>query len=191
MDQTDDDWVPDEEVLSNKDCGDGGDDVNELLTAGEPNKKRQFLIAESCLLELLNKCKECGQCACVTLKCFVGTMIIVEVQCAQGHDYAWRSEACSNSMPWGNLLLSAAILYSGSSPAKVLTMFGHLNVPVFSTRNFSDLQYSYLVPTVLRTCDLCHADHITELQGQSLCLGGDGRCDLPGHTAKFGSYTLY
>ena len=188
----DGDYVPDDDSGSDSDIDDEIDSVetNEILTAGEPDKERQFLVSESSLLQLLNKCKVCGQDACVTIKRFVGIMIIVDVQCSQGHDYTWRSQSMHNSMPWGNLLLSAAILFSGGSPAKILTMFGHVKVPVFSTRTYSNIQYAYLVPTVLRTWDVHQADRITDLQGRSLCLGGDGRCDSPGHTAKFGSYTL-
>ena len=140
-------------------------ETNEILTAGEPDKERQFLVSESSLLQLLNKCKVCGQDACVTTKHFVGTMVIVDVQCSQGHDYTWRSQSMHNSMPWENLLLSAAILFSGGSPAKILTMFGHVKVPVFSTRTYSNIQYAYLVPTVLRTWDVHQADRITDLQG--------------------------
>lgn len=192
-DPTDLEWEPDTEdieSISDEYFEDRENEINEVLTAKEPNKERQFLVGETCLLELLNKCKECGQNACVKLKSFVGTMIVVDVQCCLGHEYTWRSQLCSNAMPWGNLLLSAAILYSGGSPARILTMFNHLKVPVFTTKTYSNLQYSYLVPSVLRTWDLHQAEYLTEVQGQSLCLGGDGRCDSPGHTAKFGSYSL-
>ena len=190
--QADGDYIPDDESCSDSDIDDELDtsETNELLSAGEPYKERQFLVSESSLFELLSKCKICGQDTCVTLKRIVGTMILVDVQCSQGHDYTWRSQSMHNAMPWGNLLLSAAILFSGGSAAKILTMFGHMNIPVFSTRTFSNLQYAYLVPAVLRTWDLHQADRITDLQGRSLSLGGDGRCDSPGHTAKFGSYTL-
>ena len=52
------------------------------------------------LLESLNKHKVCGHSACVTLKSFIGTMVVVEMLCAQGHDYVWRSQVLSNSIPW-------------------------------------------------------------------------------------------
>ena len=40
------------------------------------------------LLESLNKRKVCGHSACVTLKSFIGTMVVVEMLCAQGHEVA-------------------------------------------------------------------------------------------------------
>ena len=192
-DKNDGDYIPSEsdgELDSDEELNDKEIHSEELLSAKEPNKERQFLVAESCLLSLLNKCKTCGHDACVTMKGSVGTMIIVDILCTQGHDYTWRSQVCNNSMPWGNLLLASAILFSGSSPAKVLTLFHHLNVPVFTPRTYSNLQYSYLVPAVLRTWDTNQADLITDLQGKALAVGGDARCDSPGHSAKYGSYSL-
>ena len=191
-DKDDADYVPSEEEEGDSD-GERCDEevtINEMLHAGEPHKERRFLVSESCLLQLLNKCQNCGQSACVMLRAFVGTMIVVDVMCTNGHSYSWRSQECHNSMPWGNLLLAASILFSGSSPAKALNLMNHLKVPVFSTRSFSNLQYGYLVPSILRTWDLEQADLFTELHGKDLALGGDARCDSPGHSAKFGSYTL-
>lgn len=183
--KTDGDYIPDDESCSDSDIDDELDtcETSEILSASEPDKERQFLVSESSLLELLNKCKVCGQDTCATIKRFVGTMILVDVQCCQGHDYTWRSQSMHNAMSWGNLLLSAAILFSGGSPAKILTMFGHINVPVFSTRTYSNMQYAYLVPAVLRTWDVHQVDCITDLQGRSLRLGGDGRCDSPGQSS--------
>lgn len=98
-DSNDESYVPSDEVEIDDDEIDTEIEVSVTLHADEPYKERQFLVAESCLLELLNKCKTCGDRACVTLKAFVGTMVVVEVLCAQGHDYVWRSQVVSNSMP--------------------------------------------------------------------------------------------
>ena len=59
-------------------------------------------------------------------------------------------------------------------------------MPVFTPQTFSNLQYAYLVPSVLRTWDLHQADLINDLQGETVSLGGDARC----HPAKFRSYML-
>ena len=58
-------------------------------------------MSESSRFELLSKCKICGQDTCVTLKRIVGTMILVDVQCSQGHDYTWRCQSMHNAMPLG------------------------------------------------------------------------------------------
>ena len=139
------DYIPSEDDIdSDDDVSDKEIPAEESLHADEPHKERQFLVSESCLLELLNKCNVCEQGACILLKAFVGTMIVVEVLCIQGHVYVWRSQVCSNTMPWGNLLLASAILFSGSNPAKALNLLKHLNVPVFNPkRTYSNLQYAY------------------------------------------------
>ena len=106
---SDEDYTPSDECEVAEEELDNETDIQEVLHADEPYKERQFLVTESCLLELLSKCKHCGDSACVTLKSFIDTMVMVEVLCAKGHDYVWRSQVLSHSMPWSNLLLSAAI----------------------------------------------------------------------------------
>ena len=61
---------------------------------------------------------------------------------------------------------------------------------VFSERYFYRLQKEYLYPVV-------HINYIRQqeavieyLRGNQLHLSGDGRCDSPGYSAKYGTYTL-
>ena len=52
------------------------------------------------------------------------------------------------------------------------------------------MQRVYLIPSVLDVWSRQQNEVIQEVQDKRLVLGGDARCDLPGHSAKYGSYTL-
>ena len=94
-------------------------------------------------------------------------------------------------MPWGNLRLAAAILFSGGGAAPFITFCHHLSMPVFSQRTFSKLQKCFLVPAIVDTWRSVQASLLAQVAaGETLVLGGDGRCDSPGFSAKYGSYTM-
>ena len=48
----------------------------------------------------------------------------------------WTSQPQIRDTPAGNVLLSAAILFSGATPGKVLRMLSHLNVACFTDKTF-------------------------------------------------------
>ena len=60
----------------------------------------------------------------------------------------WESQPFIGSFPAGNLLTSASILYSGSSPAKVLRVFSILNCATISLSTFFWHQSSFLIKAV-------------------------------------------
>ncbi|CAG2211707.1 unnamed protein product [Mytilus edulis] len=61
-----------------------------------------------------------------------------------------------------------------------------------SERSVRRLQTAYTSCAVIYEFDSQQADLIASLQGpdKQVVLGGDGRCDSPGYSAKYGSYTL-
>ena len=90
----------------------------------------------------------------------------------------------------GNLALSAAILFCGLTYTKVANMAMLLNMPIFSESTFHRLQKEYLYP-VVHTAYVQQQQTVTEfLRGKPLQLSGDGRCDSPGHSAKYPLWTL-
>ena len=90
----------------------------------------------------------------------------------------------------GNLALSAAILFCGLTYTKVANMAMLLNMPIFSESTFHRLQKEYLYP-IVHTAYVQQQQTVTEfLRGKPLQLSGDGRCDSPGHSAKYCTYSL-
>lgn len=104
----------------------------EPLTADkEPHVQKKFLVFEESLLEILEPCRECsGKCTDNIVR-QMGTMITVSGVCPQGHRFSWCSQPMHDQMPWGNLLLASTILFSGSSPTKLISSLDNLKVPIF------------------------------------------------------------
>ena len=51
------------------------------------------------------------------------------------------------------------------------------------------MQRSYLVPSVTAVWKRQQQELFEKITG-TVKLGGDGRCDSPGHSAKYGTYTM-
>ncbi|XP_078378287.1 uncharacterized protein LOC144661382 [Oculina patagonica] len=89
-------------------------------------------------------------------------------------------------------MMSCGILFGGGSPAKVLKIMRHMNVLTIGYSTFMKHQKEYLHPAVERTYRQQQSTLLDGIkaEGKELILGGDGRCDSPGHSAKYGSYSL-
>ena len=60
-----------------------------------------------------------------------------------------------------------------------------------SARTFSNIQSAYLIPAVQAFWGQEQQQLLKNvIQNGPVMLGGDGRCCSPGHTAKFGSYSM-
>lgn len=105
--------------------------------------------------------------------------------CPNGHSKQWESQRCHHGMPWLNLLVSGAILFSGSNIAKSLGLFHHMKVEMISKSTFNRIQTAYVVPTATFTWNFHQQEHLNQFQGQVVTLGGDARCDSPGYSAWF------
>ena len=87
----------------------------------------------------------------------------------------------------GNILLSAAILYSGETATKVLRVLSHMNIACITDRAYYINQKEYLEPAVISVWDTKQAELLAQCRasGNPLTIGSDGRAD--GHSAKYGS----
>ncbi|CAN8016641.1 unnamed protein product, partial [Ixodes persulcatus] len=150
----------------------------------------KFLVFDSCLRELLDRCLVCGAPECKVKLDFVGTMVRAEVTCPLSHSRTWRSQPVLNRKPMGNISVCSAILFSGSSPTKVLRLFSFMGMQSLQKTQYFEFQRCYLLPAVTEVWHFEQATLLDDLRGKRLCLAGDGRADTPGHSADFGTYTL-
>ena len=150
------------------------------------------MVFESNLLSLFATCPRCNLSTEPTVYT-IGTFVGVLQECSVcNYKQRWSSQPISNGMPLGNLLLSAAMLFAGALPTKTLRVFEFLNCSSISLSTYHEHQTLYLQPTIMNVWNRQKMAMIEMLQalGEPLVLGGDGRSDSPGHSAKYGSYTF-
>ncbi|XP_046858644.1 uncharacterized protein LOC124452097, partial [Xenia sp. Carnegie-2017] len=116
-------------------------------------------------------------------------MVNVLAKCHYGYVRDWNSQPLHGRMPLGNLVFAASILFSGSSPSKVLQFLRHSGIQFLSERTYSNIQTAYLIPSVSNVCHMNQKHLLESIRERNINLGGDGRCDSPGYCAKYGSYS--
>ncbi|KAJ4922147.1 hypothetical protein JOQ06_012506, partial [Pogonophryne albipinna] len=103
----------------------------------------------------------------------------------------WQSQPYIGPYPAGNILLSASLLFAGATATTCLRVLTHMNIASISGRTFFRHQSSILQPAVQRVWKKEQRELFAVLmtEDRKLVLGGDGRADSPGHSAKYGTYT--
>ena len=120
-----------------------------------------------------------------------GSNLIVKSKCSKGRISEWRSQPkIKNSMSAGSLLLSSAILFTGSTYTSIKKFMEVANIYFFSERTFMKLQTKVLSPSVNKVYKTARNKIIGTLSNCLVNVVGDGRCYSPGFNAKYGTYTL-
>lgn len=88
------------------------------------------------------------------------------------------------------MLCVAGTLFTGSNPARVFSFFKHIGMSYISLRTYYYLQKLYLIPAVNCVWTSEQQSLLTSFQGKHIDVGGDARCDSPGHCAKYGTYHM-
>lgn len=121
-------------------------------------------------------------------------MLQVKLYCGLCEDeWTWNSQPYLNDRtPKGNVLIASSVIFSGSLFSKVLRLFAIMNCACISEATFYARQMKYLQQAVSNVWKEHQNSMLTVLQVEKkpLILGGDGRCDSPGFSAKYGSYTF-
>ncbi|XP_062596145.1 uncharacterized protein LOC134257557 [Saccostrea cucullata] len=180
---------PDFEPNFSDDCQ-SNSSINENY---QPWKDRKFIVFESRLLELFQFCPSCSAPALFDVKRTVGSMVKIEQACGGcGFNRIWESQPMIGSVPAGNLIFSAALLFTGLLPSKTIRFMEQMNVSCISSNTFFQHQKYYLHPSICSVWRTFQENYFTQMaaSGKALTLGGDGRADTPGHSAKYGSYGL-
>ena len=158
-----------------------------------PQNEKKYIVFHSMLMNLFAVCPLCTEPASAEVSKVIGTQIHVTQKCTNcSYSRVWRSQPNIRRIPAGNLLLSAAILYSGSMISQTLRMLKILKVECFSRQTFHKHQKNYLIPVVIKMWNV-EQDRVIQsmssLEG-GVVLSGDGRSDSPGHCAKYGAFTV-
>ena len=156
-------------------------------------KQLIFLVFESTLMLLFATCVACGSTFISIKRHVIGSFLSIKQACSQcNNTFVWESQPYIRNIPAGNLLISAAILFTGSLPAKALRVFKTLYCATISRKTFFRHQKKYLHPAIHVIWEKNQILLLSKLKEkqQGLVIGGDGRSDSPGHSAKYGSYSM-
>ena len=122
-----------------------------------------------------------------------GTMITIETKCiACKQIFTWKSQPLLlGKFPAGNLLLSLAVLCAEASIKKVLLVFQHMGVLMYNEPTYYYHQRHLLIPTVVSFWRDYQKKVLDSLKAKEVVLAGDERHDSMGHSAKYGTYTIF
>lgn len=174
------------------------DDENESSNwlredSGDLHEERKFVVFESKLKDLFSRYVHCPNCGRgvqnATLKTKGSVATIESLGCCN-QPLRWQTQPFVSSMAAGNLLLSAGILFTGNDYGNIANLAKATNLQFFSQRNFTSTQKKYLFPIVNKTFTEHQVDLFNEVKNTQVVAGGDGRCDSPGHSAKYGTYSV-
>ncbi|XP_071954979.1 uncharacterized protein [Antedon mediterranea] len=165
------------------------DSDSETNTAERKKSDGVFLVYESSLDHLFNTCQECGSLLEIH-KLYRGTMIVFEWTCHNNHRGRWKSQPLVRNMAKGNLELAASILFSGGTYQKMFDIATTMKLHMLSEKHFYNIQRSYLFPVINDLYNENHGIWIDAFRYQDIFVGGDGRSDTPGHSAKYLGYSL-
>jgi len=166
------------------------DETLEEEPATPESKEVKFIVYKKNLEDLMSDCQKCGK-NCLLEDRIVGTCVHYRISCCGcGYVKEWSSQPYSGCMPVGNLVLSAGIMFSGASALQSLRLLDFAGICAMSLSTYMSVQSAYLTPAVRSVWQQKQVDLMNERKGRPVRLGGDGRCCSPGHTAKFGSYSL-
>ncbi|XP_069596462.1 uncharacterized protein [Ranitomeya imitator] len=161
-----------------------------------PVDEEKYLVFESCLKKLIMMIPCMSETKCTSpltqyRKETIGSYLSVEVRCQSGHTrLLWESQPRHGYQPLGNVLLSAAVLFSGSSFLTSQHMFKLLNVKSIDKTTYYKNQSMYLFPAINHHWKEEQKAVIQSIRERPLCLAGDRQLDNPGFSPKYSVYSL-
>ena len=135
----------------------------------------------------------CRTCSTKIRKFIIGSFVRIIQWCNNCKTKrVWESQPYLGNIPAGNILTSAAILYTGALPSQALRIFSFLNCCTINRDSFFRHHREFLQPTIEYLWNKQQQALLSRFKESStpLAVAGDGRADSPGHSAKYGSYTF-
>ncbi|XP_067269187.1 uncharacterized protein [Pseudorasbora parva] len=165
---------------------------SELTIEPQPeHSENKYIVFESCLRELFVSCPVCKT-KCVVQSRRRGTFVAFTQLCEKcNYHRQWQSQPMLGSTPLGNLLLSAATYFTGGSFKQLEKIFKAMKLQIMQFVTFRIHARNFIEPTIIHKWNRDQLNLIRQLQQRgNIAVAGDMRADTPGHSAKFGSYTI-
>ncbi|KAM8977596.1 LOW QUALITY PROTEIN: uncharacterized protein RCH25_047219 [Pelodytes ibericus] len=158
-------------------------------------KGRKCIVFESCLDKLLClvKCPHpnCPSPVGEIKKNILGSLLSVSGKCVSGHSLViWESQPIYEKIPVGNLILSSAILLSGSNFKKVAEMLTLCGIENISQTTYYRHLRRFLFPAIDLNWKAEENRLRLELRHKALCVAGDAQFHRPGHGEKYFTYAF-
>ena len=174
---SDTDFVPDDSDISDS------DNVH-------TENKAAFIVFWTSLVILLNKCFTCFSKTKLVEK-IQGSLLTVTMFCTNGHTHILRSQPLVNRHSKGNITLGASVLLSANTYTRIAKYFQLAGIQWIGKTRYYLLQKMYLAGVVNEAYVLKNQELIETLKSKGpCCVSGDGRCDSPGHNAKYLTYSM-
>ena len=158
----------------------------------EPSKPA-FIVYWSSLIILLKHClfPACILTTIITDIAYKGSQLIVKMKCQEGHITSWNSQPNCNHYSIGNLTSAASVLFSANTYQRLANFFELAGVQWLSKTSFYDIQRDILLGVVNRNYNEQSKKISDDMKKHGVYnLSGDGRCDSPGHNAKYLTYSF-
>lgn len=155
--------------------------------------QKKYIVFEDSLRSLFNQipCRSCGLYADDVKEFITGSLLHVKLFCLNSHLVLdWKSQHMFGKVGAGNILASAAILFSGNTFNRISQFAEFLGVPFIGKTTFYNMQSSILNPIINQEYLLQQEAILNSLPSEGVRLSGDGRCDSPGYSAKYCTYSL-
>lgn len=125
-----------------------------------------------------------------------GTVLKLRWSCGNGHLGVWVSsevvcQSRNSNVYLNDLVVTACVLLSGNSYVKFADLCSFLNLAVPNKSSFCRNQRLYFTPVILSMWNEMRCTIIDVLgEFNEVVLGGDGRNDSPGFSARFCVYVM-
>ncbi|XP_067946601.1 uncharacterized protein [Watersipora subatra] len=141
------------------------------------------------LAELLGVCMLCAK-SCDVEGRRLGAALTFTITCQYCmHTRTWSTCDMIGKAASINALLAAAVLFTGSLPAKSLRLLSSLKVCVPTVQTLHYYQRTYLHQIIRDEFSAMKINLWKTVRGP-VVVAGDGRCDTAGHSAIYGLYSL-
>lgn len=164
-------------------------------TSNDSHKDKLFVVFEEQLKQLLHHCMKCGSLIVTEDLREVeneGSQLTMELTCSNGCSYRWQSQPTrSGTLDDGNLLLAASVFFSGIHFAEFERFCKNMNLKTISEDTYVTLRKKYVFPVLEKTWAKEQNSVLSSMKSrEKVVLYGDGRCDSPGHCAKYCTYSF-
>ena len=164
------------------------EDDEEYLEISKPLDFEMIFVSWQKIKLLFSCCFQCGSNAHVTKLHAKGATIFVSSECNAGHMNTWN--LMEHDSHDGHVAIAASILLSGGTFQPFREAMKIAKLKMFEHNTFYRIQKSLLFPAINNIYQRKMRAIFERTKENSVCLVGDGRCDSPGFSATFGTYTL-